>query len=431
MTLLDLTLPYQRAVILDKAKVKVLNFSRQIGKSWTAAFLSSMKCCQKKNALVIYLSTGQRAANEALKTCLKFADSVKVLSGGEIGYTSSATCITFTNGSRIMSLPGSPNSCRGWSADLLVCDEMAFWQQPDECWQAIVPTTLNQLSGGDKQIVICSTPLGRNSLFYDLCQRAKNEADWSYFQTTIHDAIADGLKVDLDALHKLIPDPYQFAQEFECQFAESVNQLVSISDLVFVTPSADEKFVDYFMGADWARTSDGTSIVVIGRRKDGTMRLVDLLNLHNTEYHKQIEVAKQMFNKYKPKLFYGDATGLGHPIMEQLNRECSARIKPFVFNHQNKNQSYEYFRKSVFDRKIEFDSKWRDEIVEDLLLVQQTITDDGKVVYVARRGNGSHADNMSAIILALQAERECRQSLGAISAVPYQTVFGARTNYFG
>ena len=128
MTLLDLALPYQRAVILDKAKVKVLNFSRQIGKSWTAAFLSAMKCCQKKNALVIYLSTGQRAANEALKTCLKFADSVKVLSGGEIGYTSSATCITFTNGSRIMSLPGSPNSCRGWSADLLVCDEMAFWQ---------------------------------------------------------------------------------------------------------------------------------------------------------------------------------------------------------------------------------------------------------------------------------------------------------------
>jgi phage FluMu gp28-like protein len=206
---------------------------------------------------------------------------------------------------------------------------------------------------------------------------------------------------------------------------------VSISDLVFVTPSGDEKFVEYFMGADWARTSDGTSIVVIGRRKDGTMRLVDLLNLHNTEYHKQIEVAKQMFKKYMPKLFYGDATGLGHPIMEQLNRECSARIKPFVFNHQNKNQSYEYFRKSVFDRKIEFDSKWRDEIVEDLLLVQQTITDDGKVVYVARRGNGSHADNMSAIILALQAERECRQSLGAISAIPYQTVFGAQTNYFG
>lgn len=56
--------------------------------------------------------------------------------------------------------------------------------------------------------------------------------------------------------------------------------------------------------------------------------------------------------------------------MEQLNRECSALIKPFVFTHTNKNSAYEYFRKCVFDRKICFDSQWRDQIVEDVLLVQ-------------------------------------------------------------
>ena len=123
--------------------MKVLNFSRQIGKSWTAAFLAALKCCQKRNALVIYLSTGQRAANEALNTCLKFCESMRVMSGGTLTYTSNATCITFSNGSRIMSLPGNPSACRGWSADLLICDEMAFWQQPEECWQAIVPTILN------------------------------------------------------------------------------------------------------------------------------------------------------------------------------------------------------------------------------------------------------------------------------------------------
>ena len=408
MKLLDLALPYQRKVILDKrAKVKVLNFSRQIGKSWCCSFLATLKCCQKRNALVIYLSTGQRAANEALKTCLKFCEAIRTLSNGQIDYSYNASCITFSNGSRIMSLPGNPASCRGWSADLLICDEMAFWQQPDECWQAIVPTILNQIAGGEKQIVICSTPLGRNSLFYDLCQRAKSEEGWRYFQTTIHEAIASGLKVDLEQLKKLIPDPYQFAQEFECQFAESASQLVSIGDLVFTTKGEDEKYPEYFMGADWARSSDGTSIVVFGRSKEGKLTLVELLNLHKVEYAKQIEVAKQIFNKYNPKLFYGDATGLGGPIMEQLNRECSTRIKPFVFNHNNKNAAYEFFRKCVFDRKIEFDEDYKDDIIEDLLLVQQTITDDGKVIYVARRTGTSHADNMSAIILALQATRDC------------------------
>ena len=158
-----------------------MNFSRQIGKSWTAAFLSTLKCCQKRNALVLYLSTGLRASSEALKTCLKFAESIKVMSKGQIDYYPTASCIRFNNGSRIMSLPGSPSSCRGWTADLLVLDEFAFWEKPDDSWQAIVPTILNNIAGGDKQILICSTPLGRNSLFYDLCQRAKSEPEWEYF----------------------------------------------------------------------------------------------------------------------------------------------------------------------------------------------------------------------------------------------------------
>ena len=368
-TLLDLALPYQRKVILDNSRVKVLNWSRQIGKSWCCGFLSNFKCCQKRNALVIYLSTGLRAASEALKTCLKFAESVKVLSKGRMDFTYNSTCIRFSNGSRIMSLPGSPSACRGWSADLIVLDEMAFWQKPEDTWQAIVPTITNQLAGGDKQIVICSTPLGRNSLFYDLCQRSKIESNWKYFQTTIHEAIKDGLAADLDELMKLIPDPYVFSQEYECQFCEQVNALVPIDALQFVNPSTDKNYVDVFMGADWARSSDGTAIVVFGRDKDGHLTLIDLVTLHNVEYAKQIEVAKRMFEKWQPRLFYGDATGLGGPIMEQLNRECSARIKPFTFNHQNKNQSYEYLRKCVFDRKVDFDIQWKDQLTDDILLV--------------------------------------------------------------
>jgi phage FluMu gp28-like protein len=229
----------------------------------------------------------------------------------------------------------------------------------------------------------------------------------------------------------MMPDPYAWATEFECQFADSASQLVSISDLEFVNYSTDRKFSEYFIGADWARNSDGTSIAVFGRSTDGKLCLVELVNLHRVEYAKQIAVAKNLFQKYRPKLFYGDATGLGGPLMEQLNRECSPLIKPFVFNHNNKNQAYEYFRRCVFDRKIQFNEEYRDAIVEDLLLVQQTITDDGKVVYVARRSNNSHADNISAIILALQAERECRQGTGQIAAVNFNSVFGNSTSYFG
>ena len=421
-SLLDLALPYQKKVILDNSKVKILNFSRQIGKSWTAAYLATQKCLMKQNGLVIYLSTSQRAADESLKTCKKFGDAIKVLSDGKITYDSTASCITYSNGSRIMTLPGKPESCRGWTVDLLVCDEMAFWQQPDECWQAIVPALLNKIAGGDKEIIICSTPLGKNSLFFDLCQRAKVENDWKYFEVSIHDAIKDGLNVDLEQLHKLIPDPIQFSIEFECSFADSSNDFLSPSLLQFYND--DVKFEDFFIGVDWARSGDGTAITVLGRTKESKIYLIDLCTLHNVEYEKQINFVKEIFRKYNPKAMYGDAGGLGSPIMEELSTKVSARIKPFNFTSTNKTDAYEYLRKQVFDRNIFFKEDFRTQIVSDLSLIQQIISENGKLSYVSRRANGSHGDIVSAIVLALQAIRDNPVNASTPQTFQFNSAFG-------
>ena len=421
-SLLDLALPYQKKVILDNSKVKILNFSRQIGKSWTAAYLATQKCLMKQNGLVIYLSTGQRAADESLKTCKKFGDAIKVLSDGKITYDSTASCITYSNGSRIMTLPGKPESCRGWTVDLLVCDEMAFWQQPDECWQAIVPALLNKIAGGDKEIIICSTPLGKNSLFFDLCQRAKVENDWKYFEVSIHDAIKDGLNVDLEQLHKLIPDPIQFSIEFECSFADSSNDFLSPNLLQFYND--DVKLEDFFIGVDWARSGDGTAITVLGRTKESRIYLIDLCTLHNVEYEKQINFVKEIFKKYNPKAMYGDAGGLGSPIMEELNKKVSSRIKPFNFTSANKTDAYEYLRKQVFDRNIFFKEDFRTQIVSDLSLIQQIISENGKLSYVSRRANGSHGDIVSAIVLALQAIRDNPINASTPQTFQFPSAFG-------
>ena len=421
-SLLDLALPYQKKVILDNSKVKILNFSRQIGKSWTAAYLATQKCLMKQNGLVIYLSTGQRAADESLKTCRKFGDAIKVLSDGKITYDSTASCITYSNGSRIMTLPGKPESCRGWTVDLLVCDEMAFWQQPDECWQAIVPALLNKIAGGDKEIIICSTPLGKNSLFFDLCQRAKAEEDWKYFEVSIHDAIKDGLNVDLEQLHKLIPDPIQFSIEFECSFADSSNDFLSPNLLQFYND--DVKLEDYFIGVDWARSGDGTAIVALGRTKESKIYLLDLCTLHNVEYEKQINFVKEIFRKYNPKAMYGDAGGLGSPIMEELNKKVSTRIKPFNFTSANKTDAYEYLRKQVFDRSIFFKEDFRTQIVSDLSLIQQIISENGKISYVSRRANGSHGDIVSAVVLALQAIRDNPINASTPQTFQFPSAFG-------
>ena len=204
-------------------------------------------------------------------------------------------------------------------------------------------------------------------MFFDLCQRAKVENDWKYFEVSIHDAIKDGLNVDLEQLHKLIPDPIQFSIEFECSFADSSNDFLSPSLLQFYND--DVKFEDFFIGVDWARSGDGTAIVALGRTKESRIYLIDLCTLHNVEYEKQINFVKEIFRKYNPKAMYGDAGGLGSPIMEELNKKVSARIKPFNFTSANKTDAYEYLRKQVFDRNIFFKEDFRTQIVSDLSLI--------------------------------------------------------------
>lgn len=141
-----------------------------------------------------------------------------------------------------------------------------------------------------------------------------------------------------------------FDIEYCCQFASGTGALIDTSLLqTFQDPP---EVTDKFMGIDWARTSDGTSVVVIGRDNAGVMHVLDSICLHNVEYEKQLAVVKEMFTRHQPKLAYGDAGGLGSPLCEQLNKTVSARIKPFVFTGQSKPQCYELFRSSVFDRKL-------------------------------------------------------------------------------
>lgn len=55
---------------------------------------------------------------------------------------------------------------------------------------------------------------------------AQNDPSWYAQTTTIHDAMLAGLKVDLDALHKLCPDREVFAQEYECVFQDSLETML-------------------------------------------------------------------------------------------------------------------------------------------------------------------------------------------------------------
>lgn len=98
------------------------------------------------------------------------------MSNQRIDYTASADCVKFNNGSRVMSLPsGNPSALRGYTAVATIIDEAAFIERPEDVLAAILPTLTRDPNA---ELVLASTPAGKNSLFYEMYQNALGDEDW-------------------------------------------------------------------------------------------------------------------------------------------------------------------------------------------------------------------------------------------------------------
>ena len=198
-----------------------------------------------------------------------------------VTYQASADCIKFSTGARILSLPsGNPSSLRGYTADLVVIDEGAYIEHLEDVLAAIAPTlTRNK----EAELVIATTPAGKNGYFYDMYQEALDSSEWHVQHTTIHEAVADGLQVDLEALHSLCPDPDVFAQEYECKFSAEFGSMLDPSLLVF-EERKNCSGVASFAGVDVGATSDRTAIADVVQTGESEYFVKDIVMMHKADY---------------------------------------------------------------------------------------------------------------------------------------------------
>lgn len=301
------------------------------------------------NKVGICVSTGQRAASELLKKCVQFAEAVKILTDGAITYESSYDTIKFSNGSRILSLPNNPASCRGITSDILCIDESAFIERFEDLLQAITPTLTRCRNA---QFILTTTPGGKNGAFYDFFQNQLSNAYVQY--TTIEDAVNDGLKVDIEELKKMCQDEEVFNQEYMCQFSSSSGSVIDPDLMKCSSPNEcceQTRYSAYYLGMDIGRKNDNTVLQVIGQQGD-IAHVVETIFLHDCPYHEQMSEVRRLNDKYHFASGYVDAGGIGSPIAEEITRTINAKIKGIQFNANNKTEMIEGFRSLVLDDKL-------------------------------------------------------------------------------
>lgn len=400
----DIALPYQKAFLKATQRRKIWLSSRQIGKTWTLALTLCATALKQDNGLSLCISTGAKAASEIIMKCIQFAKAVEVLTDKAITFRSSFDGVKFSNGSRVLALPSSTDGAnlRGWTVTGCVAiDEAAFIRNLDSIMQAIAPTLSRSQTA---QLVIASTPAGKNGKFYDMWKAAQNDPSWYAQSTTIHDAILAGLDVDLDSLHKLCPDREVFAQEYECVFQSSLDNMLDPELIEEATLPDYAAPAGTWLGIDIGRQHDRTSIVAV--KQVGDKLYVDSIKtLHRCEYQKQLdEFAKHVQMQKGFVAGYIDAGGIGSAVAEFAGQKISPKLKPFVFTGTSKTPAYELFRSKVMQRgQILFSPEAAKLARADVLNVSRIVTESGQVRYTAESNAEGHGDIISGIVLALQA----------------------------
>lgn len=218
--------PWQAKVLSTDHKRILVNCHRQSGKSTIAGLKAVHKAIYKPRSLSLIFSPAMRQSGEVLQKCLSvYRDLGKpVLAEAENIYS-----LVLENGSRIISLPGSAATVRGYSnVDLIVVDEAS--QVKDELPTAISP--MLAVSGGT--FMALSTPHGKRGWWWDAWENGGD--NWMRFRQPAC-KIVNGKVV---SMCKWIKGGAQFleeerrtlgerafSQEYMCEFVEVVDQAFS------------------------------------------------------------------------------------------------------------------------------------------------------------------------------------------------------------
>lgn len=153
--------PIQTALLTTPARKVLVNCCRQWGKSTTTALIALHEALYAAPATIVLVSPSQPQSTELFKKIHGFWQR---LTGAPEAEQESLTRMELANGSRLISLPGSERSARGYVASVVVMDEAA--RVPDELLAAVRP----MLATTAGRFFALTTPAGKRGWFYEAWQ---------------------------------------------------------------------------------------------------------------------------------------------------------------------------------------------------------------------------------------------------------------------
>jgi hypothetical protein len=217
--------PWQRELLRSSSERIILNCSRQSGKSTMTAVITLHRALYHPGSLILCLAPALRQSQELFGKVLGF---YRDLGRPVSPQAERKLSLELENGSRIVTLPGTEKTIRGFSGTaLLVLDEAA--RVADELYFAVKP--MLAVSGG--ALMMMSTPYGERGVFFGEWTGA---GGWERYEVPASQCPRISEEF-LEEERANLP-PFIFRQEYMCSFEETEDQVFS-ADLVDRAVSED------------------------------------------------------------------------------------------------------------------------------------------------------------------------------------------------
>ncbi len=203
--------------ILDPANRRViLCCHRQYGKSSIASLLCFHQALFHDRSLCLLVSPSLRQSSENFR---KVSDALDYLSPKPELAEDNKLTLQFSNGSRIISLPGTQKTVRGFTApDTIIIDEAS--EAADELFTALFPMLTSNPKG---RLIIASTPKGCRGFFHRLWTEGGSE--WLKIEKKASENPRLSPAI-LEEARRTLPE-WEYRQEMECEFVQAEDQYFS------------------------------------------------------------------------------------------------------------------------------------------------------------------------------------------------------------
>ena len=393
---------YQERLVRDRSKRIVCCWGRQCGKTSTIAVKAIHFAYSSPNMNVLIASPSLRQSMIMFDRVLGFINDSPILSTGVARKT--RTIIHLLNGSRITALPCSENLLRGYTADLVICDEAAF--MPDD---VIVKVVFPMLSATDGSAIFLSTPWGRDHFFY----RAFIDSGYSvhYVKSTECPLI----KPEFLEEQRRNMSEEAFRMEYLAEFVEAATCFFP-QDLIRSCVDPDLEFVsgleesaprgEYYAGADFGKLEDYSAVTILKREGD-LLKLVYLyefpLGSSYSNVIGHLVKANQIFQLHKVLI---DQTGVGEPVLEELKTQGVENGEGLTFTVKTKEELLTCLKLAMEQKRLKMPYHRR--LCEQVNQQQYEYSKSGYLVFT--HPTGTHDDQLWSLALACYAATVGREA---------------------